>query len=121
MSNNSDPASESSSQEKRLARWYEFFLDVCRTAARMDYGIAVHPKHKAALQDMMERAAEDPLWPTGWVLPPLVVATQVPEGEYRFIDKATMRTISFAAALQSSKGLGRFKKAYTPQEALRRN
>lgn len=107
--------------ERELERWYLFFLDVCKAAVRFDYGIACNPKQKQEMMDMMERVAEDPDWLTfGRDLPPLVVHRDVPDGQYMYVNKRTMETLSLAAALQSRKGLGRFSKLWTPNKGIER-
>lgn len=109
----------SRSEERAYARWYETFLDVVKAAHRRDYGIAVHPDHKSPIQDMMERVLEDELYPYQ-DLPPLVVHMNVPRGEYRMVDKESMRVLSFQAAMQSKKGLGRFSHLWTPDESKKK-
>lgn len=105
-----------------LERWYHFFLDACKTAHKLDYGIAVNHEHKQAMMDMMERVAEDELWPHAKSdLPPLVVHRDVPPGQYMFVNKQTMDVLSTRAALNGSRtGLGRFDKLWTPDQGLKR-
>jgi hypothetical protein len=117
---NPNPASESSSQEERLAGWYENFLILCTFAAKNNYGIVCHPSQRIAMQDMMERVFEDERWVVG-DLPPLVTATNMAQDEFKYIDKQTMNVVSFQAAMQSKTGFGRFSKVYTPGEALNRD
>ena len=119
MARSTTPASDSSAQEIKLARWYEFFKDACNTATRLGYGIACHPDQKSPIQDMMERVYEDPSW-GGRTLPPLLVTDRVPAGTYQWVDQGTLDLISFEAGLKSRKGLGRFRTAYTPDTALKR-
>lgn len=108
-------------RDLRLQRWYHFFLDVCKTAKRFDYGIACHPDQKQEMMDMMEQVAEDEMWQSiGGELPPLVVHRDVPPGQYMFVDKKTMKVLSNQAALQARSGLGRFSKLWTPGEGMKR-
>ncbi len=102
-----------------LERWYHFFLDANKTAARLGHGIACNPKQKSELMDMQERVAEDDMWPKGVPLPPLVVHVKVPAGQYMFIDTNTMKVLTAQAAVKSNKGLGRFKELYTPSRGLK--
>jgi len=99
--------------EDRLALWYSTFLDVVKAAKRRDMGIACHPSNKAPIQDMMERVYEDPEYNLG-DLPPLVVHRDVEPGCYQLINGETMRLLTMQAAMQDSKGLGRYQKMYTP-------
>ena len=114
------PASESANQERDLARWYEFFRDNCRAAARRNMGIATGPTDKAAIQDMMERVYEDELWPKGTDLPPLLIHHSIPAGSYQFVEPETLQLLTAQGMNKSSKGVGRFKTLYTPGEALKR-
>ena len=107
-------------EEIRLARWYEIFLDQVKAAHRRGYGIATNKAHESAMKDMMERVFEDELYPFD-DLPPLVVHRDVPPGEYRMVDKATMQVLSMQAAMNSNTGLGRFQKVWTPDESIRRS
>ncbi len=111
-----------SEQERMLERWFLFFLDACKTAKRLNYGIAINHQHKSEMMDMMERAAEDENWPYGKdELPPLVVHRDVPPGQYMFVNKSTMEVLSSRAAMNGSKkGMGRFSKLWTPGEGIRR-
>lgn len=112
----------SKTQDLMLERWYHFFLDVCKTARRLNYGIAVHPSHTQEFMDMMERVAEDDMWPYAKSeLPPLVAHIDVPDTQYMLIDTKTMKVLSTQAALQSRKGLGRFNTLYTPTEGIKRS
>ncbi len=108
----------SATQEVQLARWYEFFLDVVKRAKWMNYGIATHPAHKSPIMDMMERVFEDELYP--WNdLPPLLIDSRVAEGEYMLISPTTLELVSMQQIYKTDKrGLGRFKKLYTPDHSL---
>ena len=103
-----------------MARWYETFLDACKTAKRRGLGLVTHPDNKAPIMDMMERVGEDDLWGMG-DLPPLLVHHSCPPGEYRFVEPETLEVLTAAAATQSSKGIGRFDRLWTPDESLRRS
>ena len=108
-------------RELMLQRWYHFFLDACKTAKRLGYGIACNPNQKSELMDMMEQVAEDEMWASvGGDLPPLVVHRDVPDGQYMFVDSNTMKVLTAQAAVKSSRGLGRFSELWTPGEGMRR-
>jgi predicted protein tyrosine phosphatase len=112
------PASESTAQERFMARWYETFLDSCTAAKRRSLGIVTHPSNKAAIMDMMERVYEDPLWQLG-DLPPLLVHHGCPPGEYRFVEPETLDILTAQAAMQTNKGIGRYSKLLTPDQSLK--
>jgi hypothetical protein len=107
-----------SQENPRLAAWYENLIMVCNVAKRDGYGIACHPTAKAPMMDYMERVLEDEFFKYN-ELPPLVVHSQVKQGEYQFIDETTMKVISFQAAMQARTGLGRYEKMYAPDTSLK--
>lgn len=114
----------STQYERDTARWYEFFLDVCKTLKKRGpfYHIAVHPSNEREFDELRERVREDEVWDFNHrgEPPRIIPVTQMSRDEYQPVDVRDLAPQKMAQVTKSATGLGRFSKLWTPGAGLKR-
>lgn len=89
-------------------QWAHRMKDFLNPIQQRGFGIAINPKDKGMIVDMLEWLKEQDTWQHGHEVPPVVVTSRVKEGEIRPVDPETLKVLTMAQVNKTRTGFGRY-------------